>query len=145
MNTGGIVCGLSYSCCRAKSGFCSRVCTSLVAETSTFGRPYHKFAVALSVLDQPLHCFFLFTSQALFGGFADACIRSGHLKLLWKQFKNLLATGKPLQVRQTGPWANLMSLCSENLTGVGADLWQYDEGFWSSTWHPYCYLARPDY
>lgn len=27
MNTGGIVCGLSYPCCRAKSGFCSRVCT----------------------------------------------------------------------------------------------------------------------
>jgi len=39
--------------------------------------------------------------EALFGGFADACIRSGHLKLLWKQFKNLLATGKPLQV--SGP------------------------------------------
>ena len=106
---------------------------SLVAETSTFGRPYHEFALALSVLDQPLHCFFLFTSQALFGGFADACIRSGHLKLLWKQFKNLLATGKPLQVQQTCPGANLMSLCSVNLTGVGADLWQYDEGFWSST------------
>lgn len=31
---------------------------SLVAETSTFGRPYHEFALALSVLDQPLHCFF---------------------------------------------------------------------------------------
>ena len=37
--------------------------------------------------------------QVLFGGFADACIRSGNLKLLWKQYQQLLKTGHPVQVR----------------------------------------------
>lgn len=38
--------------------------------------------------------------EVLFGGFADACIRSGNLKLLWKQYQQLL-TGQPAQV--SGP------------------------------------------
>jgi len=36
--------------------------------------------------------------QVLFGGFADACIRSGNLKILWKQYQQLLKTGQPVQV-----------------------------------------------
>lgn len=39
--------------------------------------------------------------EVLFGGFADACIRSGNLKILWKQYQQLLKTGQPVQV--SGP------------------------------------------
>eukprot|EP00435_Cladocopium_sp_Y103_P057103 s606_g19.t1 len=39
--------------------------------------------------------------EVLFGGFADACIRCGNLKLLWKQYQQLFKTGHPVQV--SGP------------------------------------------
>lgn len=63
--------------------------------------------------------------EVLFGGFADACIRSGNLKLLWKQYQQLLKTGQPVQV--SGPtYGNMIKAFgqAQDVQSV-QDLWKH--------------------